>query len=101
MDREYKTVFSSDSGIKVVLMQHSPIELASCAIRKCTDSMDKVDSVGDLLGEDDERLIRDCIKKGHEYVFEHIIYTFDIYNISRACYSSDTEVLTLSGWKLF
>ncbi len=84
MDREYKTVFSSDSGIKVVLMQHSPIELASCAIRKCTDSMDKVDSVGDLLGEDDERLIRDCIKKGHESVFEHIIYTFDIYNISRA-----------------
>jgi thymidylate synthase (FAD) len=78
------SAYSAEAGIIVDLIQCSDITIAAAAIRKCTDSMDKLDSIHGVLGDDDRRLIKDCVKKGHESVFEHIIYTFDIHNISRA-----------------
>lgn len=48
------------------------------AIRTCTNSEDK------LNPETDETLIRKCIKKGHDSVLEHIVYSFKITDVSRA-----------------
>ena len=70
--------------MKVTLLQRTDIEIAALAIRKCADSVDRLDSVGNLVGANDVKLIKHCIKNGHHSVFEHIIYTFEIENISRA-----------------
>ena len=70
--------------ISVGLMQYSDIEVCTLAIRKCADSEYKLDSVGNVVGENDLKLIKHCLNNGHHSVFEHVIYTFNIANMSRA-----------------
>lgn len=70
--------------IEVSLLNCANIETTALAIRKCADSEDKLDSIANIIGDNDSALIRHCINNGHHSVFEHIVYTFEIKNISRA-----------------
>ncbi len=45
--------------------------------------------------------IKGAFDMGHGSVFEHVNFNFVIANCSRVfCYTPDTEILTISGWKL-
>lgn len=48
-----------------------------------------------------EKFIRRMLKTPHETPIEHVNLTFHVSRMSRNCYSSDTEILTKRGWKLF
>ena len=77
--------------MKVTLLHHSPLWLASNAIRMSHDNHDKSDSIdsygGDIyIGEKDKALIaRVGNKMKHKSVLEQLVYWFDIDGISRAC----------------
>ena len=84
--------------MKVELLHHTPLWVASRAIRKCWASEDKSDShfekIGDefdyeevyVTGEKDRELIeRVGNKNKHSSTLEHLNYSFDIDGISRAC----------------
>jgi thymidylate synthase (FAD) len=87
-------------------MDVSPLWIAIHAIRKCWKSERESDSHFDrgdthygigvyalaqktkapfVLGERDLSLLRKVIKHGHESTLEHLKYTFEIKDISRAC----------------
>ena len=68
----------------IYLVDRPSIQKAIFAIRLCADSLDKSDSDAFSVGPKDLKLLQDCIKKGHESVFEHLQYTFFIQNFSRA-----------------
>lgn len=63
---------------KVTLEQCSDWNIAAKAARRCYDS----DSDG---GARDMNLLKRAVKMGHESVMEHLVYTFNIGEISRAC----------------
>lgn len=65
------------------LTYHSPIILAAIGARNCKNSFPG-DSTEDTLGPRDSELLLHCIRKGHESVLEHVVYTFDL-ECSRAC----------------
>jgi thymidylate synthase (FAD) len=65
--------------ITVDLLQSSPLDILIKAIRTCYDSK------SDNLGEKDLALIKKIIASKHESTLEHIVFTFKISNISRAC----------------
>jgi len=67
--------------MKVELMYHSPIYLAVKAARKCTHT----EGAKSACEKDDMELLQKIIKMGHTSVIEHIFYTFDIPELSRAC----------------
>lgn len=68
--------------MKVTLLQHTQLNVCSHAIRTCWQSFDK----GDNGGPKDMELIgRVANKYKHESVLEHLVYTFYIQGISRAC----------------
>lgn len=72
----------------VKLLHHSPLWLASHAIRMSHDNHDKSDTVNtdDLIGVKDRELIaRVGNKFKHKSVLEMLVYWFDIDGISRAC----------------
>ena len=72
----------------VKLLHHTPLWVASKAIRKCWASEDKSDTTNtnDNIGPKDRELIeRVGCKLKHASTLEHIVYTFDIDGISRAC----------------
>ena len=79
----------------VKLLHHTPLWVASTAIRKCWASEDKSDSYtqrgpeGELYiecGQKDKELIeRVGNKNKHSSTLEHLNYSFDIDGISRAC----------------
>ena len=72
--------------MKIKLLHHTPLHIASTAIRKCWASEGKSDTVDGVLGEKDKELIeRVGNKYKHSSTLEHINYTFDIDGISRAC----------------
>ena len=74
--------------MKVKLLHHSPLWLASHAIRMSHDNHDKSDTVNsdDSIGTKDRELIaRVGNKLKHKSVLEHLVYWFDIDGISRAC----------------
>ena len=89
--------------MQVELIHNTPLWVASKAIRKCWASEDKSDSEwGDMkvstkdgwswteyvcdMGEKDKELIhRVGNKNKHSSTLEHLVYTFDIDGISRAC----------------
>ena len=78
--------------MKVELLYHTPLWVASKAIRKCWASEDKSDSHYDLCeidficGTKDRALIeRVGNQNKHKSTLEHLVYTFDIDGISRAC----------------
>ena len=71
----------------VTLLHHTPLHIASTAIRKCWDSSDKSDTcnTNDNIGPADRDLIyRVGNKNKHASTLEHITYNFDIDGISRA-----------------
>lgn len=81
-----------DSELTVTLLHNSPIYLVARAARVCTDTIDKMTSVGDTLSPKDRKLIidkilgnvKDTMNPPHESVVEHVNYTFDIDGVSRA-----------------
>lgn len=64
--------------MKVKLLNATPLKIAIKAIRRCYDSC------GDDLGKKDIKLLKSIIKNGHTSTIEHIYFTFDIKDISRA-----------------
>jgi len=74
--------------MQVELLHHTPLWVASKAIRKCWASEGKSDTVNtnDDIGPKDRELIhRVGCKFKHASTLEHLNYTFDIDGISRAC----------------
>ena len=76
----------------VKLLHHTPLWVASTAIRKCWASEDKADSLWNIekqvvrVGSKDKELIhRVGNKNKHSSTLEHLNYSFDIDGISRAC----------------
>ena len=69
--------------MEVTLLRYTDIDLVARAIRVCADSVDKLDSVGNTVGDSDLKLIMHCLNNGHHSVFEHSVYTFEIKNMSR------------------
>jgi thymidylate synthase (FAD) len=79
----------------VELLHSTPLWVASTAIRKCWASEDKSDTDEDMkcnlsfaneIGEKDKALIeRVGNKNKHKSTLEHLVYTFNIDGISRAC----------------
>ena len=72
----------------VNLLHHTPLWVASKAIRKCWASEGKSDTTNtnDDIGEKDRELIHRVGNKfKHASTLEHINYTFDVDGISRAC----------------
>ena len=72
----------------VELLHHTPLWIASRAIRKCWDSTDNggcyLIPTDDLIEKDKELIYRVGNKNKHASTLEHINYTFDIDGISRA-----------------
>lgn len=66
--------------MKVELWAHTPNpeKLIERAARNCYKSEEKGDKAGG-------RLVRSCIRRGHESVIEHVSFTFYAEGISRAC----------------
>lgn len=75
--------------VKLISWTNEPIKTAAQACAICYDS------------EPSPRLVKQCIASGHLSTIEHINFTFEISNVSRACYDRETEVLTKNGWKHF
>lgn len=70
--------------MRVILHNSSKIEVVARAIRKCWKSEYRMDTSGDLVGENDAKLIKTVIKRGHTSTLEHASYTFEIDGVSRA-----------------
>ena len=78
---------------KVKCLSCGPLGIIIVAARRCTDSMDKSDSgtSSRTIGPKDRKLIKGTILKSngtldppHESVLEHLTFTFDIQDVSRA-----------------
>ena len=67
--------------MKVQLLNKPDISIIIEATRTCYDSMSKSDN----LGEKDLALLEKIIDSKHESVLEHMVFTFKITDISRAC----------------
>lgn len=67
--------------MKVQLLNKPDMGIIIEAIRTCYDSMSKSDN----LGEKDLALLEKIIDSKHESVLEHMVFTFKITDISRAC----------------
>ena len=67
--------------MKVQLLNKPDMSIIIEATRTCYDSMSK----GDNLGEKDLALLEKIIDSKHESVLEHMVFTFKITDISRAC----------------
>ena len=67
--------------MKVKLLNKPDISIIIEATRTCYDSMSKSDN----LGEKDLALLEKIIDSKHESVLEHMVFTFKITDISRAC----------------
>jgi thymidylate synthase (FAD) len=75
--------------MKVELLHHTPLWVCAKAIRKCWASEGKSDSnyveCGPCGEKDKELIDRVGNKNKHASTLEHLVYTFDIDGISRAC----------------
>ena len=67
--------------MKVKLLNKPDMSIIIEATRTCYDSMSKSDN----LGEKDLALLEKIIDSKHESVLEHMVFTFKITDISRAC----------------
>lgn len=67
--------------MKVKLLNKPDISIIIQATRTCYDSMSKSDNLGDK----DLALLKKIIDSKHESVLEHMVFTFKITDISRAC----------------
>ena len=67
--------------MKVQLLNKPDMSIIIKATRTCYDSMSKSDNLGDK----DLALLKKIIDSKHESVLEHMVFTFKITDISRAC----------------
>ena len=67
--------------MKVKLLNKPDMSIIIQATRTCYDSMSKSDNLGDK----DLALLKKIIDSKHESVLEHMVFTFKITDISRAC----------------
>lgn len=67
---------------QVKLLHHTPLFVCAKAIRTCWNSHAKSDNGGDI---DKELIARVGNKNKHSSTLEHLVYTFEIKGISRAC----------------
>ena len=67
--------------MKVKLLNKPDMSIIIEATRTCYDSMSKSDN----LGEKDLALLEKILDSKHESVLEHMVFTFKITDISRAC----------------
>jgi thymidylate synthase (FAD) len=65
--------------MQVNLLNNPDEQLAIIAARTCYDSFEN------STPERDKKLLERIIESGHESVIEHVVYTFKIEGISRAC----------------
>jgi len=72
---------------KVKLLYSTPLYVLAYAIRKSRDSLNALDTApnSDELGIKDQKLIKLIMQEKHLSTLEHVYYSFDIQNISRAC----------------
>ncbi len=68
----------------ITLLWYTPYEVLMKAIRVSHASLDQMDTVGNILGEKDKKLLKKIITLRHDSVLEHINYSFYIQGISRA-----------------
>ena len=68
--------------MNVTLLFNTPLEVCIRAIRTCWDSFHKSDNCGSV---DMELVYRVGNKNKHKSVLEHLVYSFEIVDISRAC----------------
>lgn len=68
--------------MKVTLLHYTPLKVCSHAIRTCWQSFNKGDSGGT---KDTELIERVGNKLKHKSTLEHLVFTFYIQGISRAC----------------
>ena len=68
--------------MNVTLLFNTPLEICIRAIRTCWDSFHKSDNCGSV---DMELVYRVGNKNKHKSVLEHLVYSFEIVDISRAC----------------
>ena len=68
--------------MKVELLHYTPLHVCSYAIRTCWNSHSKGDNGGHL---DESLIYRVGNINKHKSVLEHLVYSFDIKGISRAC----------------
>lgn len=87
--------------------KNETIDKIYIACRTCYSADSPVDIYTDEVAlnkhtkEQKLKLINYVLSSGHYSTVEHVQLTFAIEGVSRACYDSQTEVLTTSGWKLF
>ena len=76
--------------VRIISATEKPIDAISLA-------------AGTSYGKDNVSLkrVESCVRQGHTSVIEHAYITFRIDGISRACYDTETEILTKDGWKYF
>lgn len=73
--------------LEITLLQSTPLYVAMRAIRHSRDTLHNLDTYKDTdeLGPNDHRLIKRILDAKHESTLEHLYYSFEINNISRAC----------------
>ena len=73
-------------NIKVTLLHHTPLYIASLGARTCWDSFDKSDTIDEIIGSRDLDLLDRVVNQYHHAsIAEHISFNFFIDGISRAC----------------
>jgi thymidylate synthase (FAD) len=71
--------------MKVKLLFHTPLSILSYAARISHESNEEnFNSATDDISEKDLNLIKKLITLGHTSPFEHILYNFEIFDLSRA-----------------
>jgi len=78
---------TAQAQLEVTLLQATPLYVAARAIRHSRDSLDKLDTEpsSNVLGKKDKKLVKLILQEKHESTLEHLYYSFEINNISRAC----------------
>jgi thymidylate synthase (FAD) len=72
--------------MRVTLLHYTPLWVCAKAIRTCWDSHSKSDSNNEICGEKDRELIeRVGNKNRHSSTLEHLVMSYKIEGISRAC----------------
>lgn len=66
----------------VRLLNFTPLEITMRAIRQCWDSFDRSDRMGQ---KDLDLIYKVGITNNHASTLEHVVYTFQVSGISRAC----------------
>ena len=76
-----------ERGIVVDCWHFTPISGAQYAARMCTKTTEKAELslTYQCPSEEAVNFLKKLLAKGHESVFEHIVYSFTIRGISRAC----------------